>query len=123
MADYTIYIILGCVIVLLLLGTLILLRRYRRSKMPQGIPVDVLAEFNRAEQLAREYKGTITPQEILWKINEERKNVYTHLKDVPAELRKDVIDEVRQLEHQPQVQPKQRLNINNLFKKKQQPQW
>ena len=95
----------------------------RKNKAPKEIPQDVIDDFNRAEQLAKQYKGTITPQEILWKINQERKNIYARKEDVPDYMKKDITDELQQLQPEPQEpeQPKPfkpKIDLNNLFKKR-----
>lgn len=77
--DYTVYII-GCLVILLIIGGFIIFRRVRKNRVPKEIPEEVLKEFNRAEELSVKYKGEVTPQAILWQVNEERKKLFT-LKD------------------------------------------
>lgn len=108
--DYTIYILL-CFLALVIIGGFFLYRKIKKNKTPVDIPQDVLKEFNRAEELAAQYKGAVTPQQILWQINEERGKAYTHLKDVPKELLQHS-DEAQQVQpQQTQTKPKLKLNF------------
>jgi hypothetical protein len=115
--DYTVWILL-CLVVLVILGAALIIRQRKKNKIVGKIPAEVIAEFNRAEELQKQYKGAVTPQEILWQINEERKNIYTHIKDVPQELRQES-DEVQQMQPQqiqapaPSIKPVFKFNFGN----------
>jgi len=74
--DTMIMIYIGLGILLLLLGILLIMRIYHvRTKSKDNIPEDVLNDFNRAEQLLKESKGKMTPQQILFQIYKEHNSV------------------------------------------------
>lgn len=109
--DYIPYIVI-CALILILIGAAYYLYRVRRKNYvnPKNIPQSVFDDFNRAEELAKQYNGTVTPQEILLQIRKEKEDAYKKLHNIKAQPMEQIQEE------QPKIKPK--INIGNLFRRK-----
>lgn len=70
-------IILGVLIILGLIIIFLLRMIKKRKKFKENVPKEIMVDFQRAEQLREEYKGSKTPQEILYQVWKERNNLPT----------------------------------------------
>lgn len=109
MTNYAPYIVI-LFFLLMVIAIWFLLRLIKKRKnKKQQIPQDVLETFNRAEELLRTHQGQMTPQEILWKLYNERGNV--HPETLPT-----MEEEQNQIKHIEKEKPKSRLS--NLFNRR-----
>jgi hypothetical protein len=72
--NYVLMIGILLVILFLLIGLLFLLMYLKKRKKTNQIPEEVLNDFNKAETLLKESKGTLTPQQVLLELYKERNN-------------------------------------------------
>lgn len=97
-------------IVLLFLFLAYIIKRLKKKikkneSIKNDIPTDVLNDFNKAEEMRERSKGSMTPQEILFKIWADKNNIHVDKQKFIEENKKDF--------NEPKEEKK--LNLGRLF--------